>query len=133
MRDGKIKLTVCESQRRAAVLDEKPFRMDTKQFANRAFGAGHGRNIFDLKQHLRESKGVMLTSRCSTNFRRLGLSGQLLGLRRLLAALVCGRLGAAFFEIPNRDVVATSCDRPKALTSQRTPKLPDIRCQRLQP
>src|SRR5438128_10557974 len=92
MRDGKIKLSVCERQRRAAVLDEKPFRMDTKQFANRAFGAGHGRNIFDLQQHLRETKGVMLTSRCSTNFRRLGLSCQLFGVRRLVAALVRGGL-----------------------------------------
>src|SRR5436309_15796765 len=66
MRDEEIELAVCERQRRATVLHQKPFRMDPEQLANRAFGGCNGRNIFDLKQHLRESKGVMLTSRCST-------------------------------------------------------------------
>src|SRR6266850_5021927 len=68
MRDEEIKLAVCEGQRRATVLHEKPFRMDAEQFANRVVGALNGRRIFGLKQHLRESTGVMLTSRCSTNF-----------------------------------------------------------------
>jgi len=60
-------------------------------------GGGNGRNIFDLKQHLRESKGVMLTSRCST----------------LWSAATCRRFGGLTphsSKISKHDVVATSRD-----------------------
>src|SRR6266851_4619053 len=107
--------------------------MDTKQFANRAFGAGHGRNIFDLKQHLRESKGVMLTSRCFDKLQETRTKWS-----TPWSAATCRRFGlrAAWRRILRNSEPRRSRDklRPtKALTSQRTPKLPDIRCKRLQP
>src|SRR6266513_332660 len=90
MRDEEIELAVCERQRRATVLHQKPFRMDPEQLANCVLGGGNGRNIFDLKQHLRESKGVMLTSRCSTLWS--AATCRRFGLRRLVTDLVCGCL-----------------------------------------